>query len=1456
MSGLLSARCWTGLRVGLLAQCLTLLCLTALVVCTSASTDPSWTTLTSDVPVPVSLAANSSSYFTFSTPAVSYTPTALLSIAASTGFPSVFVSLTASPLVSSSDFTYSASWQTGGVVSVTQQAPWTLYIALVSTVYSASNLTLLAVTYDPAVLQLSVIPLADAEPVASSIAAGQYRYFLYTCTSNSSVSIADTATLGQTAIVVSAVNAASLPTIYQYAFSTVNSPLQVVVVPSPSAGDNYTIGVWANVSSVFTLIAAAAQDVLPMQLGVTYPGLVQKGEQMYYSLYIDPLLLPTAQLLQLSLYSFTGDADLYCSNTTSRPSQRIFRWASTLFGPKDDIILPTAELYGGVYYCAVVGFAASSFSFTASFGSATILSSGLAQEVESPSAGQQLYSFLLPANSSATFVLINVVCETGRSALYAAPYPASAAVYAYWQNYRQQAVQSLQVPVAGLSSSVCGVKGGNVVPGSSPPVCQLSILVVTTQPAFYRISVSTGQVLPLLPGQQEEGAATAAQSSSFSFSVPDNLSNITLLVFVTSDATDVTLDVGPQLWPGSGLSRSTWTVQQQPGDDVLVFTLDWTDPLLPIPNQIRGSYDAVVSSQQNATFSILYTVMDVSGNAGSITQLIDGLPQPGQLQSGQYGFFYFSPPQFGWPYTVTISVVWLSGAGTLFVAQGDGTQPTPLPGESAIDSPNVAQFSPGIFPTCEANQTLPSGLPCGYSISLQAGSGTGPVQFTITATSSGFVRALYLSMDNGINPLPASASDLWLLSVSTWSVSSDNLLVLVTAQAGSLQVFISNSTVAPNASTAQWVLEATGLQLQDIPLSSGLRAAPIFFTVACTDSSDCLYSLSVTQVTGGSLPPRQQLHNASPLQGVLIAGGIGYYYLPVTRGAFAAFVLVSVVPQLGSATVYVGCVSTYRAAYVNETAYTWMAAGPGPVSVEISDLASANCTYLAVGVRAAAGSNAVFQVMAATAGVVQTLSSADVGYLMPQYNTSYYRYLMPDLDPTVVLSCVVSGSACLPQLHLLVSDTLSSPSAAAGLTANWSASLLQLSNGVQDLSIVLTNWSRPAGSLHAGWYLIAVRSSAAVSCSYTLRCVHSRQRLLQLGQTVSQTVGSSSITYFSYLAPADVAVSFGLSFGPTLGSLLLYLGVNSSPDLRDPSTYSLVLSFNSSLTSSYPPVYVPASLCPPSAAAALGGCALVFAAVTDASIWQRLGVTTASSAASVWLSPQQPYTVNSSGNSSAASSSFAFSLPAQPVTVTVTASASATSAPLNLACSASYVSPNTTFSDWSTDVNTSSFALANQSVALSFVWSSPQLNPNTALQAAAQTCYCSVLAWPGAGAYSISFSYVLLPEPSDSGNSGLSGGALYAAILVPVVVTVLLLAVLLVWLYIRRGGDCGDSQCCLQGKQRAFAKQCDGGSQDADSGSEAAMDAAGAVSMTQMPTSQQRLGDSHLMRGQQWYSER
>ena len=146
----------------------------SLLCCLAAAQSSS---LNSNTPVLGSLAAYDTAYYTFAATAVPYQQTTLVSLAASTGSPSLYVSLS-DPQPSASAFDYAASWQTGGVVSIagTQQPPYTAYVAVVASPYSSTHYTLLATVYDTVAQQSTPIPLSTAQPVASAIAAGEYRY--------------------------------------------------------------------------------------------------------------------------------------------------------------------------------------------------------------------------------------------------------------------------------------------------------------------------------------------------------------------------------------------------------------------------------------------------------------------------------------------------------------------------------------------------------------------------------------------------------------------------------------------------------------------------------------------------------------------------------------------------------------------------------------------------------------------------------------------------------------------------------------------------------------------------------------------------------------------------------------------------------------------------------------------------------------------------------------------------------------------------------------------------------------------------------------------------------------------------------------------------------------------------------------------------------------------------------
>ena len=64
----------------------------------------------------------------------------------------------------------------------------------------------------------------------------------------------------------------------------------------PAAGV-WLIAVWSSQPSAFSIMAADnSTDSQPLELGVTYPGYVPRGQYVYYSVYLDALLLanPTA----------------------------------------------------------------------------------------------------------------------------------------------------------------------------------------------------------------------------------------------------------------------------------------------------------------------------------------------------------------------------------------------------------------------------------------------------------------------------------------------------------------------------------------------------------------------------------------------------------------------------------------------------------------------------------------------------------------------------------------------------------------------------------------------------------------------------------------------------------------------------------------------------------------------------------------------------------------------------------------------------------------------------------------------------------------------------------------------------------------------------------------------------------------------------------------------------------
>jgi len=221
------------------------------------------------------------------------------------------------------------------------------------------------------------------------------------------------------------------------------------------------------------------------------------------------------------------------------------------------------------------------------------------------------------------------------------------------------------------------------------------------------------------------------------------------------------------------------------------------------------------------------------------------------------------------------------------------------------------------------------------------------------------------------------------------------------------------------------------------------------------------------------------------------------------------------------------------------------------------------------------------------------------------------------------------------------------------------------------------------------------------------------------------------------------------------------VGFNSSPRPGDATSYAMVRMFDTSKPARQSPVYVPPNTC------LTPVCAIVFVATSNVS-GQVVAVTTATSELSTTLTASNTFAAL---NGSRAFVGYQFSPPSGSQLVTVTVSSVHQ---VDVACSYQYVQPDRLSYDWISNSSAVGYAATNQTT-LVFSWTSGlQVNPMTVRTAPPSTCYCTVLPSNISTGFNISIDSVALPSPSTS--SGLSDGDLAAAVIVPTLVALAVLA--------------------------------------------------------------------------------
>ena len=1376
------------------------LLLLLLVLCAAlrSSAQPS-ASLQSNSPITLSLPASSSTFLSFTPCSDCSTYSLVLSVAAAFGSPNLYASnSTAQPDATTA--VYVATSTDGGAILISAAGSATWYLTVASDASSAVNCTVVASAYDPTLPLTSAIPLNNTQAQASALSGGSYRYYAFAVSSPlaTQLSVAVTQSDATVSVLVNRpADGPQLPTLTAANASSLGSALQLVTLPVQSLGV-YSIGVWSASTTSFTISAFTVntRSIMPLPYGVTYPGFAQVQDGHYFSVRLDALQMRAGASLRLSLYSLTGDADLYCSDSTQFPFGGLNRWSSSNYATVDQITIQLAQLAPTTIYCQVYGYEDSSYTFAAALNTPILLSPADVTFVTTSAGDSTEVAITLEnSNDRTTLVVISVAATYGATALYANGYP-RAAVPIYPGS---QWVSTVAQPLQALPLVIYDVCNAGAIPNTSPPLCGINLLIFSPVASQFRIAVEVSNAgVFLLPGQSFPGAVVAGGLYAVQLSVASSLLNVTLLVTMQGDDDQAQLSIGRS---SANRNSSLWTVQQTPGNPVLQWTVDWTDPRLTPAGSVQGDYYVFITAPTSTSFTLLYTVTNGTGYNGAPTQLIAGEPQYGLLpRAGQVNFYTFTPPPTGWPYTLVISCTFLNGgSGTLTTTTGDGLNVGPTPGviswygRPAFGNIVLSMSSQAAYP-CSPIQTLPSGLPCLYQMTVQSTFGsTAPLEYYLTASTNTSLR--YMQSDQVISSVVAAGSvEYWVLSFSSAYRPVQMLAAAIMTQGQA--VMLGSNASLPTADIAQQqqiVTQATGLLTYT---GTGFSDLVYFVGVACSAVQDCRYSLQYSAYLV-NIPAQSSYYSlsiGSPTRVLLGPSRIAYFFVSLDRIRAAGYLLLQAQPLIGTAGLFAGFNQVCF-----DDCYAWSGA---PLIFTNVSTVNATLGRLLIQLQASNASAALVTLSVEAAGVTASLTSDTAGQvsglLTPAYPVSYFSYALNTLNNQTALALGFYSSTCPASTQLYVSDTAPQPGRSMpGVSYNYTGRAVQLPGNRTEVSIVLSNSALLLGSLRVGVYYVAVVGDGETSCSFQMAANQAQLTTLLPDTPTPAVVYSTGIgsVYWLYTMQPNTSVSVALQLRldtltstPT-SSLLVYTAVGGLPDPAEPGSYSVVTQFNRSSLSTtaagIDAIYLPGSLCPVTVESLVDGCQVVMAPVTDG------GVVVSSLVA--MRSAVQPSAGETTIGyvSTAQPAYYRMAIPAGEVGVfslTVLASA-----PLQLYCSYRFIRPSATFYDWQATVNSSA---SGGGGAVNVSWTAPLLNAVNGVAIAAAECYCGLIAISSPAGFTFAYAFVAAAStpPLSSTSTGLSAGELFAAVFVPLLVAAAVLLALL-WHCRRRGSDGGCGGC-------------------------------------------------------------
>ena len=941
----------------------------------------------------------------------------------------------------------------------------------------------------------------------------------------------------------------------------------------------------------------------------------------------------------------------------------------------------------------------------------------------------------LYANNSG-FVVISVTAQYGATSLYANGYPRPAVP----SQGGSQWVSAVAQPLQALPLEIKDVCDAGAIRGTNPPQCGINMIVVSPVASLFRVAVEVSNSgAYLLPGQAYPGAVLAGGLFVVQFSVPNNFINVSLLVTMQDGGDNATIAIGRNSW---NRNSSLWTVPQTPGNALLSWSLDWTDPKLSPRGVEQGDYYAFVTASTTTTFTVLYLLTNATGYNGSPAALIAGQSQYGLLpRAGQVNFYTFTPPATGWPYTTIISCTFMGGdEGSLSTSTGDGSVVGPTPGVNSwfgrrVWTASVQLVEPTDGYSCNPNVPLPSGQPCLYQMAVQSlFSSDGVVEYLISATTSSSLRTIRPGASVS-SVIAAGGVEYWQMSYVTYSSALVNFLVAAVVTQGEVVLYGSNTTV-PSVSTAQQLVT---------PLPAGLlsylttASTPVYYfvTVNCSAAVDCYYSLQFTANPPGSgggvnVP----LSLGSPSSVLLGPGRSAYCYVNVGSLRSIGYLLMQTQSSIGSVVLF----SAFSANVPTNSSYDWMTADSSTLELTNLSFPLGSSSMFRITAQAGAASASLFTVSVDVAGVSGALYSGGqlTGLLTTAFPVSYFDYYVSSyIDGSTLLALGFYSFNCPASTQLYISDTLQRPGPGQqGVTYNYTGTAVLTQDNRTQVSAILSSNALFSASLHPGPYYFAVVGDGQTNCTFQLGLQQSSLVSLQADQTFSYlTVYGGLLAYWAFTMQAATDAAIALQFrANAYGSLTVYTAVGGLPNPADPGSYSVVSTFSSGTRTAGGALYLPGSLCPITAASLASGCQVLMAAVSN----------NASAPSFSLVSMVTATTLTAGKTVVGVSSSVAPSYYQMPVPAGVVGTVSLTvfsSAPLQLYCSYQFIRPSPQLFDWNVSV------VADNSSTVNISWSAPLLNAVNGVAPPAAACYCSLSAISAGFTLAYVFTVPAAPPP-------------------------------------------------------------------------------------------------------------